>query len=112
MVLTSAPAAPASLCATPAVAWLIAVAITAPMPSPAMTSGGSTWPAYELSTSSRESHSAPIPPSSIPALTTSFGPKRGSRTLAPVVAVTMMAPLIGRNASPVRTGDSPRTCWR
>lgn len=43
---------------------------------------------------------------------TVFGPRRGSSTVVPSCAVTIRAPTIGRNATPVFVGLNPRWSCR
>ncbi len=109
--LMVAAAAPVSCGATLRVARLIEGMNTMPMPKPSSSSPGSTVVAKELATVSWVSTARPPAASARPvAIRLREGTLVISRA-AMVVELSTIAPVIGRNATPVITGEYPlMTC--
>src|SRR6195952_1780761 len=105
MVFTDADATPASPGSTPRVAVLIDVDIAVPSPSPMRISGPRTPLAYVLAASMCESQNNAPAPASSPAKMSGFGPTRGSSVAGTVVDAVTIEATIGRNATPVSTGE-------
>jgi hypothetical protein len=110
-VLTSPEARPASRPSTPAVAAIVTGTKEQPIPAAATIEAPSTSALHEPSASIRDSQSIPIPRHVIPKARTRPGPKRPAIRLA-IWENTMIAPVIGRNASPASSADSPTTPCR
>lgn len=111
-VFTRAEATPASSSLTPAVATFMAGAMISPSPRPVKISCGMMWVPYTLSAWMRVSHASPIEHISMPIVTGIFAPMRGNSTMFETCAVVMTPATIGRNATPVRTGEKCRVCCR
>ena len=102
-VLTMAEATPASAGRTPRVAVLIDGAMTAPRPTPVMTSPGedvADVPAVQLRWANT---TMPTAARARPEATTNLGPIRGSTRVWTVKAVPERQTIMGRKASPVRS---------
>lgn len=104
-VFTVAEATPASSSLTPAVAMFIAGAMMRPKPRPVRISCGMTSLTYTLSTSMRVSHTRPTAHRTMPSATGILAPMRGSRTMVETCALIMIPATIGRNATPLLTGE-------
>src|SRR5215831_15963812 len=103
--VTVADATPASCGATPKVPVLIAGAITRPTPIAARIIGPSTPVAYAVCGPSWASQAAPPEAASIPDATSGLGPTLGISTIVARLAATTRPALIGRNATPVTSGE-------
>ena len=56
----------------------------------------------------RVSQASPAAAASMPGATSNLGPMRGSSTMLARLALTMIAPTMGRKATPAITGMKPR----
>jgi hypothetical protein len=79
--------------------------IDMPMPAPLTSSGPSTADAYPECTPIRVSQAIPHAATSRPSPTSGFGPMRGIRTMLAIWAKSMTMAIVGRNATPVITGE-------
>src|SRR5580693_883622 len=104
---TVAEATPASSGATPKVPVLIDGAITRPMPTAATMSGPSTPAAYPVCGPSWASQTIAPAAVTIPDATSGRGPTRGISAIVATLEVTAEPALIGRNATPVTSGEYP-----
>ena len=110
--LRVAEATPASSGATPNVPVFIDGGMDRPMPAPATSSGPSTVEAYPECTPIRVSHAIPAAAISMPTPTSGFDPMRGSKTMLESWEKPITMAIVGRNATPVATGEYPRVVCR
>ena len=104
-VLTVAEATPASRGATPYVPVLNAVENISPSPRPVTSRAGRTVPAYPECTPILVNKTMPSAASTRPAETIGLGPIRGIITMLERFDDSAMHATIGRNATPVITGE-------
>ena len=86
--------------------------IDRPMPAPVTSSGPSTAETYPECTPIRVSHAMPAAAISMPNPTRGFGPMRGISTMLEIWAKSIIMTIVGRNATPVITGEYPRIVCR
>lgn len=111
MTLTMLEAAPESSARTPARDAVVSGTNTTPMPIPNSIIGPNTPVQYPVPGETRDSHAMPAITGSIPAISIRFGPATGiSRGAARETKNSAM--VIGRNATPVRSGEKPSTSCR
>jgi len=76
-----------------------------PSPKPVTSRAGRTVPAYEECTPILVNKTSPTAPRSSPEETIGLGPMRGISTMLDTFDAVAMHATIGRNASPVITGE-------
>ena len=104
-MLTDAEATPVSCGRTPYVPVLNAVENTRPMPRPVTMIGPRMSVAYPECGPIRVSKAIPVAASTRPAETIGFGPMRGISTMLDTLDDVATPAIIGRNATPVITGE-------